>query len=80
MDQSNTRADISTTSAVRQALVKSDLSTSARNIKVITANGRVTLRGPVKSEAEKEWIEALARAAAGSNTIDNQLDVKAITY
>jgi len=80
MDQSNTRADVSTISAVRQALVKSDLSTSARNIKVITANGRVTLRGPVKSEAEKELIEALARAAAGSNTIDNQLDVKAITY
>lgn len=79
-NQSNSRADVSTTSAVRQALVKSNLSTTARNIKIITANGRVTLRGPVKTEEEKARIEAVARSAAGSNAVDNQLDVKATTY
>lgn len=79
-DQSNTKADVSTTSAVRQALVKSDMSTSARNVKIITNNGRITLRGPVKTQAEKARIEALAKAAANGNTVDNQLDVKATTY
>lgn len=76
-DQGNNRADVTTTSAVRRALVKSDMSTTARNIKIITTNGRVTLRGPVKTEAEKARIEALAKAAAGANAVDNQLDVKA---
>ncbi len=78
-DQGNNRADVTTTSAVRRALVKSDMSTTARNIKIITTNGRVTLRGPVKTEAEKARIEALAKAAAGASAVDNQLDVKANT-
>src|SRR5690242_6184084 len=47
-DQSNNSTDLKTTQAVRQALMKdSDLSMTAKNIKVITANGQVTLRGPV---------------------------------
>ena len=60
--------------------MKSDMSTTARNIKIITSNGRVTLRGPVKTQAEKSRIEALAKSAAGANAVDNQLDVKATTY
>lgn len=79
-DQANTKEDISTTSSIRQALMKSDLSTIARNIKIMTNNGRVTLRGPVKTAAEKARIESLARTAAGATTVDNQLDVKATTY
>jgi hyperosmotically inducible periplasmic protein len=76
-DQSNSSADLKTTQAIRQALMKDgELSTAAKNIKVITSNGRVTLRGPVKTAQEKAKIDRLAKSAAGGAQIDNQLDVK----
>ncbi|HEX9425849.1 MAG TPA: BON domain-containing protein [Pyrinomonadaceae bacterium] len=76
-DQSNSSADLKTTQAIRQALMKDgELSMTAKNIKVITANGHVTLRGPVKTAQEKAKIDQLARSAAGGAQIDNQLDVK----
>ena len=76
-DQSNSSADIKTTQAIRQALMKDgELSTTAKNIKVITANGHVTLRGPVKTAQEKAKIDQLAKSAAGGAQIDDQLDVK----
>src|SRR2546430_11777596 len=50
-DQSNSSPDLKITQAIRRALIKDrELSTTAKNIKVVTANGQVTLRGPVKSE------------------------------
>jgi hyperosmotically inducible protein len=76
-DQSNSSADLKTTQAIRQALMKDgELSTTAKNIKVITANGLVTLRGPVRTAQEKAKIDQLAKSAAGGAKIDNQLDVK----
>jgi len=76
-DQANSSADLKTTQAVRQALMKDgQLSTTAKNIKVITANGQVTLRGPVKTAQEKAKIDQLAKSAAGGAKIDNQLDIK----
>jgi hyperosmotically inducible protein len=76
-DQSNSSADLKTTQAIRQALMKDgELSTTAKNIKVITANGLVTLRGPVRTAQEKAKIDQLVKAAAGGAKIDNQLDVK----
>jgi hyperosmotically inducible periplasmic protein len=76
-DQSNSSTDLKTTRAIRQALMKDgELSTTAKNIKVITANGHVTLRGPVKTAQEKAKIDQLAKSAAGGAQIDNQLDVK----
>jgi hyperosmotically inducible periplasmic protein len=76
-DQSNNSADVKLTQAVRQALMKdSELSTTAKNIKIITDNGQVTLRGPVKNAQEKAKIDQLARSAAGGAKIDDQLDVK----
>jgi osmotically-inducible protein OsmY len=76
-DQSNGSADLKTTQAIRQALMKDgELSMTAKNIKVITANGQVTLRGPVKTAQEKAKIDQLAKSAAGGAKIDNQLDVK----
>ncbi len=53
-----------------------ELSTTAKNIKVITANGQVTLRGPIKTAQEKAKIDQLAKSAAGGARIDDQLDVK----
>jgi len=76
-DQSNNSADLKITQAIRQALMKDrELSTTAKNIKVITANGQVTLRGPVKSAQEKAKIDQIAKSATGGAKIDNQLDVK----
>ena len=77
-DQSNSKDDVNTTAAIRRAVVKDDsLSAMAKNVKIITANGTVTLRGPVKDEAEKAKIAELAQSAAGNAKIDNQLEVKA---
>ena len=76
-DQSNSSADLKTTQAIRQALMKDgELSMTAKNIKVITANGHVTLRGPVKTAQEKTKIDQLAKSASGGAQIDNQLDVE----
>jgi osmotically-inducible protein OsmY len=77
-DQSNSSADLKVTQAIRQALMKdSELSTTAKNIKIITANGQVTLRGPVKTAQEKTKVDQIAKSAAGGAQIDDQLDVKA---
>jgi hyperosmotically inducible periplasmic protein len=76
-DQSNSSADLKTTQAIRQALMKDgDLSMTAKNIKIVTANGQVTLRGPVKTVQEKTKIDQIAKSAAGGAKIENQLDVK----
>ena len=57
----------------------SELSTAAKNIKIITDNGQVTLRGPVKNAQEKAKIDQLARSAASGARIDDELDVKGST-
>jgi len=76
-DQSNSKDDVNTTAAIRRAVVKDNsLSATAKNVKIITANGTVTLRGPVKTDAEKAKIAKLAESAAGNAKINNQLEVK----
>src|ERR1700745_4237062 len=76
-DQSNSSADLKITQAIRRALMKdSELSTTAKNIKVITTNGQVTLRGPAKTAQEKAKVDQIARSAAGGAQIDDQLEVK----
>jgi hyperosmotically inducible periplasmic protein len=75
-DQSNSSADLKITQAIRQALMKDgDLSTTAKNVKVVTENGQVTLRGPVKNVQEKARVDQLAKSAAGGAHIVDQLDV-----
>src|SRR5215470_12835687 len=75
-DQSNSSADLKTTQAIRQALMKDgELSTTAKNVKVITENGQVTLRGPVKNVQEKSKVDQLAKSVAGGAHIVDQLDV-----
>jgi len=76
-DQSNSSADLKVTQAIRQALMKDgELSTTAKNIKIITVNGQVRLRGPVKTAQEKAKVDQIARSAAGGAQIDDQLDVR----
>ena len=76
-DQSNASGDLQITQAIRRGLMKDDgLSSDAKNIIVITANGQVTLRGPVNNAQEKTKVEQIARSAAGGAQIVDQLDVK----
>jgi hyperosmotically inducible periplasmic protein len=77
MDQGGSETDRKITQQIRQDLMKDgSLSFTAKNVKIITVNGRVTLRGPVKSEAERSSIEAAARRAAGSGAqVDSQLEI-----
>jgi osmotically-inducible protein OsmY len=75
-DQSESEVDRSLTQRIRQAVVADDaLSTNAKNVKIITVNGRVTLRGPVKSEQEKAAIAAKAQQIAGADNVENQLEI-----
>src|ERR1700693_839742 len=65
-DQSNAKADMAITQAIRKAVVADKcLSTNAHNVKIITTNGAVTLRGPVNSAAEKSSIAEKAKQTAG---------------
>ena len=76
-DQGNNSADVATTRAIRKEITSTkDMSVNARNVKIITANGHVTLRGPVKTEQEKQQIGDLASKVAQSTNVDNQLEVK----
>ena len=75
-DQSERQADRRLTQQIRKAIMADkSLSTTAKNVKVITVNGTVTLRGPVKSLREKEAIEAKAQQIVGASNVDNQLEV-----
>jgi hyperosmotically inducible periplasmic protein len=76
-DQGNTAADIDITQKIRKGLVMdSNYSMTAKNIKIITVDGKVTLRGPVNSDTEKAGIESIAKNIAGDGNVDNQLEVK----
>lgn len=76
LDQSNAQSDIKITQAIRRSIMSQQLSTNAKNIKIVTQNGEVTLRGPVDNSAEIEKINALAKAVPGIKAVDNQLEVK----
>ena len=77
-DQAENKSDIDITAAIRKGVVGDDsLSMNAKNVKIITADGVVTLRGPVKSEAEKTSIATLAQNTAGVQRVDNQLEIAA---
>lgn len=77
MDQGGGQTDLKITQQIRQAVMADkSLSFTAKNVKIITSNGKVTLRGPVNSEQERSAIEAAARKVAGTTQVDNQLEVK----
>ncbi len=76
LDQGNSRTDIDLTARIRAALVDRDgLSINAQNIKIISRDGQVTLRGPVRTEEEKRVVTRIATDAAGAARITNQLEV-----
>jgi len=77
-DQKETKKDIKITAKIRQALVRDkSLSVDAQNVKIITRNGVVTLRGPVANEAESKTLQKIAKKMRGLVQVDNQLENKA---
>jgi len=74
--QKENKSDRDLAKEIRQAIVKDkSLSTYAHNVKVIVQNGAVTLKGPVRSAEEKAAVEAAAKTAAGSASIQNDLSI-----
>jgi sporulation protein YlmC with PRC-barrel domain len=80
LDQGNSQADIDTTAQIRKEVIAADgMSTDAKNIKIITMNGHVTLRGPVNTADEKRQIGDIANRIAQASNVDNQLEVSQTT-
>lgn len=74
--QSNSQSDRELSQHVRQALMQDkSLSTYAHNVKIIARNGQVTLKGPVRSDDEKQAIEAKAAEVAGKDNVVDELTV-----
>jgi hypothetical protein len=75
--QKENRSDRDITKQIRQSIVSDkSLSTYAHNVKVITQNGQVTLKGPVRSDEEKRTIEAKATEVAGEHKVTSELNIK----
>ena len=76
-DQGGNASDRELTAAIRRSIVDDDsLSTNAHNVKIVTVDSVVTLRGPVDSAAEKAAVAAKARQAKGVKRVDDQLEVE----
>jgi hyperosmotically inducible periplasmic protein len=74
--QKNNPSDRQLTQHVRQAIMgDKSLSTYAHNVKIISQNGVVTLKGPVRSDDEKRAIEAKADEVAGKDKVVNEMTV-----
>jgi osmotically-inducible protein OsmY len=77
LDQGNSPADRNTTAQIRKQIMALDgMSMNAKNVKIITANGKVTLRGPVDSKDEKRQIAKIAGKIAGVKNVDDLLEIK----
>jgi len=75
-DQNESKADIKITADIRNAAVNDEsLSVNAKNVKIITQNGVVTLRGPVETKAESETLQQISQKTAGVVRVDNQLEI-----
>jgi len=74
-DATATKEDLTTLANIRKAVTDDkSLSTYAHNVKITVKYGAATLRGPVRSMAEKARIEELAKAN-GAMRVTNELDV-----
>jgi hyperosmotically inducible protein len=75
--QKMNQSDRDITQQIRRSIEKDkSLSTYGHNVKVITQNGMVTLKGPVRSEEEKKAVEEKAAEVAGADKVTNQIDVQ----
>ena len=76
-DQSDAKSDVNVTAKIRRHITKDDrLSVDAKNVKIVTSGGKVTLTGPVDSEAEKKIVCMHAVKAVGKANVSDQTTVK----
>jgi hyperosmotically inducible protein len=74
--QKNNTTDLEITKAIRKVLMADkSLSTYAHNVKIVTRDGKVTLKGPVRSDNEKQIVQAKAAEVAGAANVTNQMSV-----
>jgi osmotically-inducible protein OsmY len=74
----NNKSDLQTMQQIRKAVVADKtLSSYGHNVKIIARDGRVTLKGPVRSDAEKQSIEQKAIAVVGAGNVVNDMTIKA---
>lgn len=75
MDQSNNERDMKLTQSIRKSLMDDDrLSFTSKNVKVITREGHVTLRGQVPNKTERDIVRELAQKAAGMKHVTDELE------
>ena len=75
-NQKMNKSDREITKEIRRAVVADkSLSTYAHNVKIISQHGAVTLKGPVRSDAEKSTIEQKATEVAGSGKVTNEITI-----
>lgn len=80
LDQGNSKADVATTAQIRKEIIAGkNMSVNARNVKIITKDGQITLRGPVNTTEEKMQIGEIADRSTHSGKVDNQLEVQPTT-
>jgi hyperosmotically inducible protein len=75
--QNNSHSDLNNTQQIRRSIMTDkSLSTYAHNVKIISQNGMVTLKGPVRSDDEKQKIEDAATQVVGKGNVTSELTVK----
>jgi hyperosmotically inducible protein len=78
MDQGENEVDRTISQQIRSEVVKADeMSMTGKNVKIITLDGVVTLRGPVATAREKQDIINIVKHVDGVKRVDNQLEVAA---
>jgi osmotically-inducible protein OsmY len=79
--QSNKKSQVKSLAWIRRHVVHDRaLSMNAKNVKILFADGVVTLQGPVESDGEKTRVEAIARSYSGTKSVVNELTVLKKTY
>lgn len=75
LDQNENKTDVNVTADIRKRVVDTKMSVNAQNVKIITQNGKVTLRGPVATADEKQRIEKIAMDVAGADNVVSELEI-----
>jgi len=76
IDQDEDSGDLKITQNIRSRITdEKNMSINARNVKIVTSQGKVTLRGPVENAKEKEAIENIARDVAGETNVTSEIEV-----
>jgi osmotically-inducible protein OsmY len=75
--QKENQGDRELTANIRKALMDNkELSTYAHNLKVVSRDGMVTVKGPVRSQEEKKTVESIATEIAGTGKVKSMISVQ----